>query len=181
MIYWTYNFLLSLFFVLSLPVLPLLFLSGRKFRKGFLQRMGFYPREICRLVRGTRPLWIHAVSVGEVLSARHLAGQLKERFPERKILISTFTSTGNEIARQAAAGDLVIFLPLDHPWIVRRALTIFDPALLIFLETEIWPNFLRMAYRRGIPTVLLSGRLSPRAFRRYSFFRFFFLESGAAV
>lgn len=137
--------------------------------------MGFYPRLVRERLRGSRPIWIHAVSVGEVLSARHLAEQLKERFPERKILLSTFTSTGNEIAHQTVvAGDVVIFLPLDHPWIVRRALTLFDPSLLIFLETEIWPNLIRLAYRRGIPTLLLSGRLSPGAFRRYSFFRFFF-------
>jgi len=174
MIYWIYNSLLSLSIVLFLPALPLLFLSGRRFRQGFFQRMGFYPRKICQSVRGTRPIWIHAVSVGEVLSAEHLAGQLRERFPGRKILLSTFTSTGNEIARESGAADIVIFLPLDHPWIVRRAINLFDPALMIFLETEIWPNFLRMAYRRGIPTVLLSGRLSPVAFRRYAFFRVLF-------
>lgn len=174
MTYWLYNLFLALFFVLSLPVLPFFVLSGKRFRKGFLQRFAFYPGQIYETVRVSRPIWIHAVSVGEVLSASRLAGQLKERFPGRKILISTFTFTGNEIARQTAAGDAVIFFPLDHPWIVRRALNIFDPSLLIFLETEIWPNFLRVAHRKGIPALLLSGRLSPRAFRRYSFFRLFF-------
>lgn len=174
MVYWFYNLLVSLFFVVSLPCLPFLFLCGRRFREGFLQRLGFYPREICAAVRASRPIWIHAVSVGEVLSARELAGRLREKCPGRKILISTFTSTGNEIARQNAGGDAVIFFPLDHPWIVRRALKCFDPSLLVFLETEIWPNFLRQAYRRGIPTLLLSGRLSPGAFRRYFFFRMFF-------
>ena len=107
MIYWIYNSLLSLSIVLFLPALPLLFLSGRRFRQGFFQRMGFYPRKICQSVRGTRPIWIHAVSVGEVLSAEHLAGQLRERFPGRKILLSTFTATGNQIARQSGAGDAV--------------------------------------------------------------------------
>lgn len=175
MVYWVYNLFLTLFFILTLPILPLLFLFGRRFREGFLQRIGFYPRDVRESIRGSRPIWIHAVSVGEVLSARHLAGQLKKRFPGRKILLSTFTLTGKEIARQAvSAGDAFIFLPLDHPWIVRRALTLFDPSLLIFLETEIWPNLLRLAYRRGIPTLLLSGRLSPRAFRHYAFFRLFF-------
>lgn len=177
MTYWVYNFFLTACFILTLPILPTFFLFGRRFREGFLQRIAFYPREIRESVRGSRPIWIHAVSVGEVLSARYLTEQLKERFPERKIILSTFTSTGGQVARQTvAAGDVVIFLPLDHPWIVRRALTVFDPSLLIFLETEIWPNFLRLAYRRGIPTLLLSGRLSPRAFRRYSLFRLFFSE-----
>lgn len=174
MIYWLYNLFLSVILVSSLPVLPLLFLCGKRFRKGFLQRLGFYPGELCDAVRGSRPIWIHAVSVGEVLSVMQLAGQLKGKFPGRKILISTFTSTGNEIARQTGAGDAVIFFPLDHPLIIRRALKVFDPSLVVFLETEIWPNFLRLAYRKGIPTLLLSGRLSPGAFGRYNFFRLFF-------
>ncbi len=175
MIYWIYNFFLTLSLVLLLPFLPFFFLFGGRFRKGFLQRMGFYSLGLHEGLRRSRPIWIHAVSVGEVLSARPLAEQLKKVFPERKILLSTFTSTGSEIARQAAlAVDAVVYLPLDHPWIVRRSLNRFDPLILIFLETEIWPNLLRMAYRRGIPAVLLSGRLSARAFHRYSFFRTFF-------
>lgn len=174
MIYWLYNLFLLLILVPSLPILPLLFLCGKRFRQGLVQRLGFYPGEICNGLRGSRPIWIHAVSVGEVLSVIQLAGELKRKFPGRKILISTFTSTGNEIARQTGAGDAVIFFPLDHPWIVRRVLNAFDPSLIVFLETEIWPNFLRLAYRKGIPTLLLSGRLSPGAFRRYDFFRIFF-------
>jgi 3-deoxy-D-manno-octulosonic-acid transferase len=175
MIYWLYNLLLTLSLILFLPLLPFFALLGGRFRKGFLQRIGFYPRQAWEPLRGSRPIWIHAVSVGEVLSARNLAGRLKQRFPERKILLSTFTPTGREIARQAVqAVDGVVYLPLDHPWIVRRALRRFEPSILIFLETEIWPNLLRIAYRSGIPTVLLSGRISPRAFYRYSIFRPFF-------
>ncbi|MBI2987254.1 MAG: 3-deoxy-D-manno-octulosonic acid transferase [Deltaproteobacteria bacterium] len=176
MAYWLYNLLISFFFIVSLPIAPFLLLCGRRFREGFLQRLGFYPREICQLVGSSRPIWIHAVSVGEVLSVRQLAGRLKEKFPGHKILLSTFTATGNEIARQNAVGDAVIFLPLDYPWMIRRALKIFDPSLLVFLETEIWPNLLRLAHRRGIPTLLLSGRLSPGSFRRYFCFRLFFSE-----
>jgi 3-deoxy-D-manno-octulosonic-acid transferase len=175
MIYWFYNFFLTLFLVFLLPFLPLLFVLGGRFREGFLQRVGFYPREAWERLRGSRPIWMHAVSVGEVLSAGNLAEQLKKKFPERKILLSTFTSTGSEIARQSAlAVDGVVYLPLDHPWIVRRALNRFDPSILIFLETEIWPNLLRAAHRKGIPALLLSGRISRRAFYRYSLFRPFF-------
>ena len=172
MAYWFYNFFLTLFFLLSLALLPLFLLLGRRFREGFLQRIGFYPRDVRERLRGSRPIWIHAVSVGEVLSVGRLVAELKERFPERKILLSTFTSTGSRMARQSASGgDVVIFLPLDHPWIIHRALKLFDPSLLIFLETELWPNLLRLAYRRGIPTLLLSGRLSARSFRHYFFWR----------
>lgn len=175
MSYWTYNFFLTLSLILALPIFPVLSFLPRRFREGLAERLGFYPPEIREALGNSRPIWIHAVSVGEVLAARHLAARLRQRFPERKIVLSTFTSTGNRIARQVVtAADGFIFFPLDHPWIVRRALAVFDPSLLIFLETEIWPNFLRRAHRRGIPTLLLSGRLSPRAFRRYSLFRPFF-------
>ena len=176
MVYWIYNLLLTIVLLLIVPVLPLFFVLGERFRRGLWQRFGLYPRALRDAVVGSRPIWIHAVSVGEVLSATHLARELKREFPQRKILLSTFTSTGCGIASQATAADAVVFFPLDHPWIVRRALNLFDPALLIFLETEIWPNFLRLAHRKGIPTLLLSGRLSPRAFRHYVALRIFFSQ-----
>jgi len=177
MVYGIYNLLLALILVLGLPLLPLLFLLGRRFREGFLQRMGFYPAAVRRSLSGHRPIWIHAVSVGEVLSAGRLAQRLKESFPKRKILLSTTTATGKKISRQAVTqADGIIFFPLDHPWIVRRALSAFDPSVIIFLETEIWPNFLRASRRRGIPALLISGRLSPRAFRQYRLFRRFFSQ-----
>ena len=177
MVYWVYNAALTLGFVLSLPALPFVLLLGPRFRRGLFQRLGFYPSKLRESMRGVRPIWIHAVSVGEVLAARQLSEELKTRFPERKIILSTFTSTGREVARRTVrAGDAFVFLPLDHPWIVRRALAAFDPCILIFLETEIWPNLLRISYGKGIPTVLLSGRLSPRSFRSYFFFRRFFSQ-----
>lgn len=176
MAYWFYNLLVSLLFLVALPVIPFLFLLGERFRKGFLQRLGFYPREVRESLRDARPIWLHAVSVGEILSLRPLVGALKRIFPGRKVLVSTFTSTGYDIACRNGIGDSVIFLPLDHPWIVRRALALFEPSLLVLLETELWPNFLRLAHRRGVPAMLLSGRISPRAFRRYSFLRVFFAD-----
>jgi 3-deoxy-D-manno-octulosonic-acid transferase len=112
--------------------------------------------------------------VGEVRSAEPLVHELKARAPHRKILISTFTSTGHRIAQQIGDVDAAIFLPLDLFWIVRRALISFRPSALMIIETEIWPNLLREAFRQGVPTLLLSGRLSAKAFSRYSFFRPFF-------
>lgn len=174
MVYWLYNLFLTVMLIVALPFLPFFFLFGERFRRGFCQRFAVYPRAVREAVAGSRPIWIHAVSVGEVLSATHLARQLKVTFPGRKILLSTFTVTGCAIAQQAGAGDTVMYFPLDHPWVVRRALKLFDPSLLIFLETEIWPNFLRLSHQKGIPTLLLSGRISPRAFRHYLYFRLFF-------
>ena len=175
MVYWIYNIFITLFLALGLILFPLVFLFGRRVWEGILERMGVYPQGLKESLRGVRPIWVHAVSVGEVRSAACLTRQIKAKFPHRKILLSTVTRSGMRTARQMDAGlDGVIFFPIDHPWIVRRALHFFDPSLLIFLETEIWPNFLRLAYGRGIPTLMLSGRVSPRAFRRYRVFGWFF-------
>ena len=174
-VYWIYNLSLTLILLLSLPFVPFFLLLGEGRWKAISERLGFYPRPLAEALSCVRPIWIHAVSAGEVLAAGRLAQHIKKRFPEKKILLSTFTLTGRLIARGMTEGvDGIVYLPIDHPWVVRRALKIFDPSLLIFLETEIWPNILASAYRRGIPTLLLSGRLSPRAFRRYYLFRRFF-------
>ena len=160
--------------VLGLPLIPFLFLFGDRFSRGLGQRLGFYPRVVTAAWGRCRPIWIHAASVGEVDAASRLSRELKARFPGCTVLLSTFTATGNDRARQIGAADAVMFLPLDHKWIVRRTLAQLKPSLLIFLETEIWPNLVREAHRKGIPTLLLSGRLSAKAFKRYARFRWFF-------
>jgi 3-deoxy-D-manno-octulosonic-acid transferase len=172
--YFLYNLILTVVFACVSPFTPLIGLLGARYRDGFIQRLGFYPPAILASLASARPAWIHAASVGEVRSAEPLVRELKARAPERKILISTFTATGHRIAQRIGGVDGVIFLPLDLLWIVRRALIRFRPSALLIIETEIWPNLLREAFRQGVPTLLLSGRLSAKAFSRYSFFRFFF-------
>jgi 3-deoxy-D-manno-octulosonic-acid transferase len=172
--YFLYNLILTVAFACVLPFTPLILFLGSRYRDGFIQRLGHYPRTILTSLASVRPVWIHAASVGEVRSAEALVRELKARAPQRKILISTFTSTGHRIAQRIGDVDAVIFLPLDVLWIVRRALISFRPSALLIIETEIWPNLLREAFRQGVPTLLLSGRLSPKAFSRYSLFRFFF-------
>jgi 3-deoxy-D-manno-octulosonic-acid transferase len=164
----------TLALILALPLLPLLFLLGERFRTGLRQRFGFYPPEVVKALGSGEPIWIHAASVGEVSAAARLGAELRRELPGRKILLSTFTATGHHMARQVAAADAAIFLPLDQRWIVRRALAKLNPSVLIVLETELWPNLLREAYSKGIPTLLLSGRLSERSCRRYILFRSFF-------
>ena len=166
--YFAYNFVLLSVFLIALPVLPFVLLLGLRYRDGFAQRFGFYPKAVRRLLFAAKPLWIHAASVGEVRSTEALVRELKACSPERKILLSTFTATGNRIARDIPGVDAAIYLPLDFPWAVRRALRAFDPAILLIIETEIWPNLLRGAFGGGIPVVLLSGRISEKAFARYS-------------
>jgi len=169
-----YNVLISTVLVMGLPFLPLIACLGSRYRDGLLQRLGLYPSDRGGLSANDRPVWIHAASVGEVRSAEPLIGVLKAHAPKKKILLSTFTATGNRIAKQMADVDTVIFLPLDFFWIVRRALRRFNPALLVIIETEIWPNLLRQAHRRGTPVLLLSGRLSAKALTQYTLCQKFF-------
>ena len=176
MTYWIYNALATVLLLIGLPFSPLLYLFGKRYSMGLGERLGFYSRAIRRAVKGSRPVWIHAASVGEILAATGLVEEIKRRFPFRPIVVSAFTCTGYELARRTLARESVIFFPLDHPWIVKRALFTFDPSLMVFVETEIWPNMLRSAHRRGTPTLLLSGRLSVRSFNKYFFLSRFFRD-----
>jgi 3-deoxy-D-manno-octulosonic-acid transferase len=173
LLYLLYNLVLTLGFFVALPVLPFLSLAGPRFRAGLGQRLGFYPEDVVT-IGATRPIWIHAASVGEVRSIIPLALELRRRCSGKAIIITTFTSTGNRVARDFGVADRVLFLPLDIFWVVRRAMNRINPSVLMIVETEIWPNLLREAYRRGVPTVLLSGRLSQRALSQYAISRSFF-------
>ena len=116
-------------------------------------------------------IWIHAVSVGEVLSGVALAQKLKAAYPQRPLIISTTTQTGQALARERVkAADAVIYFLFNWAFCVRRALDEVKPALVIVLETEIWPNFLREADRRKVPVIFVSGRISDKSFARYQKF-----------
>ena len=109
------------------------------------------------------------MSVGEVLAALPLARSLKQRFSERRLVISTTTATGQALARERMKfADAVFYFPLDWRGPVRRALAAVHPALVVVFETEIWPNFLRETRRAGTPVVFVNGRISDRSFRRFS-------------
>jgi 3-deoxy-D-manno-octulosonic-acid transferase len=172
--YLLYNSLLSVAFVAALPLLPVWLAFRPRYRPGLAERFGCYAKSKLQKLRAGRPIWIHAASVGEVGAAGTLIAALKAIAPDCKVVFSTFTDTGNAMAHRCSGADAAIFLPLDHPLIVRRALTQLDPAALIVIETEIWPNLLHQAYKLGIPTVLLSGRLSERALKRYWILHGFF-------
>jgi 3-deoxy-D-manno-octulosonic-acid transferase len=113
-------------------------------------------------------IWVHAVSVGEALSGIPLAKRLKEAYPSRPLVVSTTTQTGYALAKERMPfADAVIYFPFDWAFCVRRVMDAVNPALVLVLETEIWPNFLREARRRDVPVVFLSGRISDRSFARY--------------
>jgi 3-deoxy-D-manno-octulosonic-acid transferase len=133
---------------------------------GFFQKLSF-----------KRPIWVHAASVGEVFCSIPLIKKIKKEFPHLKIVLTTMTSTGNEIAKTSLLEvDQVLFVPIDHPLFIRRAIEKIQPCLLLIAETEFWPNLLRFCGKKGIPIVLFNGRISPKSFRRYLFFKFFFKE-----
>jgi 3-deoxy-D-manno-octulosonic-acid transferase len=114
------------------------------------------------------PIWIHAVSVGEVLAAQPLALQLKHRYGRRRLIVSTTTATGQKLARERIHfADAIFYFPLDWKGPVRRALKAVRPAIVIVMETEIWPNFLRECRRSDVPVIFVNGRLSQRSFRGF--------------
>jgi 3-deoxy-D-manno-octulosonic-acid transferase len=136
------------------------------------QRLGFSFPTLSKLPEN-RPgaIWIHAVSVGEALSGVTLARRLKQAYPDRPLVISTTTLTGQALARERMPfADAIFYFPLDWAFCVRRVLLAARPSIVIILETEIWPNFLREARRRDIPVVFVSGRISDRSFARYQKF-----------
>jgi 3-deoxy-D-manno-octulosonic-acid transferase len=124
-----------------------------------------------------RPIWVHAASVGEVFCSIPLLKKIKKEFPHLKIILTTMTSTGNETAKTyLPEADQVLFLPIDHPFIIRRTIEKIQPNLLLIAETELWPNLLRSCGKKGIPIVLFNGRISQKSFQRYLLFKFFFKE-----
>lgn len=145
----------------------------RKYIGSLAQRMGYLP--VTFNLDGDASIWIHAVSVGEALTARALIAELRERYPELKIFLSTTTLTGQQIARTGIQGvDAVFFFPFDLPPFVNRTLRLVKPKLFIMMETELWPNLLRACGEAGVRTLLVNGRISSRSYPRYKLARPFF-------
>jgi 3-deoxy-D-manno-octulosonic-acid transferase len=167
--YLAYSLLLALAMLVALPYFAVQGLRHGKYWRNLVERLGRLPAElVARATRSPGALWIHAVSVGEVVAAAPLARRLKDRFPDRRLVISTTTITGQRMARERIAwADDFFYFPLDWAWVVRRVFEAVRPALVVILETEIWPNFLRVARASGVPVVFASARVSERSFRRY--------------
>lgn len=167
-----YNILLSVGIIFAFPVLILIILLSDKRRKTVLQRLGLMavPHPVQR-----SPVWVHALSVGETLSAVPLVKQLKDRFRNRSIVFSTSTKTGFDMANNLLKenADAIFFFPYDFIFSVRHIINRTDPALVVIVETDIWPNFLFEIRKRNIPAVLVNTRLSEKSFSGYSRFSFF--------
>ena len=167
--YFIYSLLMGFAALLLVPYWLVQGLRQGKYLSNLRERLGLsFP--LLDKLPANRPaaIWIHAVSVGEVLSGITLAKRLKAAYPGRPLIVSTTTITGQTLARERLPfADAVIYFPLDWSFCVRRALNAVRPSLVLVLETEIWPNFLRGAGRRKIPVLFVSGRISDRSFARY--------------
>ena len=146
--------------------------ATRKYREGMAQRLGKVPAWIAGSgpgqSGGDRPLlWLHAVSVGEVLAVSRLVRELDAAFPSGRLVISTTTRTGQALARERFGAERVFYCPLDFPWAMRAYLKALRPAMLILAETEFWPNMLAGCFRRRIPVVVVNARISDRSWPRY--------------
>jgi 3-deoxy-D-manno-octulosonic-acid transferase len=167
-VYFIYSVLMGVAVVLTSPYWLWQGLRHGKYLSNLWARLGLSLPELEKLP-AERPgaIWIHAVSVGEALSGLPLAKRLKEMYPERPLIVSTTTQTGFALAKERMPfADAVIYFPLDWAFCVRRVMDAVKPALVLVLETEIWPNFLREAGRRKVPVLFLSGRISDRSFAR---------------
>lgn len=171
--YFLYSLSILGFFLALAPYFAYQALRYRKYVGSLRQRLGYLP--ISFNLDGDDSIWIHAVSVGEVLTARALIPDLRARYPHLRLFVSTTTMTGQRVARQNLQGiDGVFYFPFDFRFIVRRTLDIVRPRLFIMMETELWPNLLRECRRRGVKTVLANGRISSRSYPRYRLVRLFF-------
>src|SRR2546428_9168440 len=173
--------LYNLLLLLASPVILLVLLAKKRCRPGLRQRLGWLPRDLDKSRDGRWPIGVHAVALGEATAVVPLVQQLKTRYPSARVFVSTVTETGKETVLRRLAGQAEhLYFPLDFRWSVRSALRAVRPHLIVVVETEFWPNFLREASARRIPVILVNGRLSTDSFAGYRRLRPFFRRVLAA-
>ncbi len=170
-----YDILLTLVLVLTLPVWVVWLAAVPKMRAGLVEKLGWWPRElkerVAALPKDNR-VWIHCVSVGELNAAKPLIKALREQ--GLPLVLSATTATGYKLAGEIWPELPRVYFPLDLRWPMTKAMDRIAPRLILVLETEIWPNLQYTAERRGVPVLLVNGRLSPRSFQGYRRFKGFF-------
>jgi 3-deoxy-D-manno-octulosonic-acid transferase len=183
MIYLLYDIVLALAAPLLLPYYMFRLIRRGKFRRGIGERLGRVSGDVSQFSAGGA-IWVHAVSVGETVAVKPLLAALKSRYPARKIVLTSVTETGRRVGEALKGVDRCIYFPFDFSFAVRRVLRTIRPSLIIVVETEIWPNFLRYANKEGIPVVLANGRISDKSlggYRRFSWFFRVVLDNVAAL
>jgi 3-deoxy-D-manno-octulosonic-acid transferase len=169
--YALYSALLSLFLLLTLPYWLLQMMRHGKYRAGLRQRLGGVPPHLVAQ-QGKPAIWVHAVSVGEVVASSAVIEALQRKFPGHRVVVSTTTDTGQKLAAHRFGAANVFYYPLDFAFAVRPYLAALRPELVVVAETEFWPNFLRLAKRSGARIAVVNCRISDRSLPGYRRFRF---------
>jgi 3-deoxy-D-manno-octulosonic-acid transferase len=168
--YFFYSLLLGAAMLVSLPYWLYHILRHGKYHSGFAERMGSVPARLLADASTSRSqpvIWIHAVSVGEVLAVSGLVEQMRRSFPHHRLVLTTTTDTGQELARKRFGPENVFYFPLDFAFAIRPYLQALQPELVVLAETEFWPNFLRLAHASGARIAVVNARISDRSWPRY--------------
>lgn len=162
-----YSALLMAVLVVGAPYWLVRMATSGRYRAGLGQRLGRVSAELCAAVAGRQVVWVHAVSVGEVLAATRLVAELEAALGAGwAIVVSTTTATGQALARERFEAGRVFFYPLDFAWAVRAYLRALQPKMLVLMESELWPRMLVECGRAGIPVAVVNARVSDRSFAR---------------
>ena len=164
--YWVYSALLALWLLVSLPYWVMQMMRHGKYRSGLGERFGRVPARLGQRPTGAT-IWVHAVSVGEVLAVSGLIGEIQRRFPQHHVVVSTTTDTGQQLARKRFGEENVFYFPLDFAFAIRPYLESLRPQLIVIAETEFWPNFLRLAHHSRARVAVVNARISDRSLPGY--------------
>ena len=165
--YLFYSALLGALLVFGLPFWLFQMLRHGKYRAGLTERLGRVPQRILA-APGTPSIWVHAVSVGEVLAVAGLVAKLREAYPQYRVVVSTTTASGQKLARTRFGEENVFYFPLDFAFCARPYLEALRPALVVLAETEFWPNFLRLAKNGGAKVAVVNARISDQSLPGYT-------------
>ena len=169
-----YNAVLVIAAIFILPYYLITMVFKGKYRKSLIPKLGGKQAKILAGLKDGPRVWIHAVSVGEVTAAAPIVAALKLKKPDIKVIFSTSTETGQEMARRHIFGaDAFIYFPLDIPYVVRKIIKSAKPSVFVMIETELWPNFLKACKAQGIKTLIVNGRISLRSYSKYRWTNFF--------
>jgi 3-deoxy-D-manno-octulosonic-acid transferase len=172
--YFLYSLVLATGMLLSLPYWLYQILRHGKYRASFAARLGRIPARLIAMSSTSHParvIWVHAVSVGEVLAVSGLVEEMRRSFPRHRVLVSTTTDTGQELARKRFGEENVFYFPLDFAFAIRPYLQALRPELVVLAETEFWPNFLHLAHFSGARIAVVNARISDRSWPSYRRFR----------
>ena len=164
--YFLYSVALALGLLLSLPFWLFQIARHGKYWRSFPQRMGKVPHALTA-ISGERLIWIHAVSVGEVLAVAGLIAQIRQAFPQHRMVISSTTDTGHTLAQKRFGAENSFYFPLDFAFAIRPYLRALRPELVVLAETEFWPNFMRLAHASGARIAVVNARISDRSWPNY--------------